>query len=56
MYKRQERAADPNKKASEKDLTYAEYYEWLESATQARDDYLAGKLSVEEALKIINVP
>ena len=56
MYKRQERAADPNIKASEKDLTYAEYYEWLESATQARDDYLAGKLSVEEALKIINVP
>ena len=56
MYKRYERATDPNKKASEKDLTYEEYYAWLEKATQARDDYLAGKLTAEEALKIIKVP
>lgn len=45
MYKRYKRATDPNKKASPKDLTYQEYYEWLDRATQARDDYLAGKLS-----------
>ena len=56
MYKRYERATDPNKKVSEKDLTYEEYYDWLEKATQARDDYLAGKLTAEEALKIIKVP
>ena len=56
MYKRYERATDTNKKASPKDLTYLEYYEWLEKATQARDDYLAGKLSAEEALKVIKVP
>ena len=56
MYKRYERATDPNKKVSEKDLTYEEYYDWLEKATQARDDYLAGKLTAEEALEIIKVP
>ena len=56
MYKRYERATDPNKKASEKDLTYAEYYDWLEKVTAARDDYLAGNLTAEEALKIIKVP
>ena len=27
MYKRYERALDPNKKASKRDLSYAEYYE-----------------------------
>ena len=56
MYKRYERATDPNKKVSEKDLIYKEYYDWLEKATQARDDYLAGKLTAEEALEIIKVP
>lgn len=30
-----------------------EYYEWLEAATEARDAYLAGKLSEKEALKVI---
>lgn len=35
------------------DLSYGEYYEWLEAATEARDAYLAGKLSEEEALKVI---
>ena len=37
-------------------LSYSEYYEWLDRATKARDDFLAEKLSEEEALKIINVP
>lgn len=53
MYKRYERATAVNKKPSDKDLTYAEYYEWLEDATAARDDYLAGKISEGEALAII---
>ena len=56
MYTRYERATDPNKKVSKKDLTYEEYYDWLEKATQARDDYLAGKLTAEETLKNIKVP
>ena len=33
--------------------TYAEYYELLDQATQARDAYLAGRLSEEDALKAI---
>lgn len=53
MYKRYERAMDINKKPSDKDLNYAEYYEWLEEATAARDDCLAEKLSEEDALAII---
>lgn len=53
MYKRYERALDPNKKASKRDLSYAEYYEWLENAAEARDAYLAGKLSEKDALKAI---
>ena len=56
MYKRYERARDLNQNPSEKDLTYSELYEWLDSATQARDSFLAGKMSEEEALKIIMVP
>lgn len=56
MYKRYERATDPSKKFSTKDLTYHEYYDWLENATQARDDYLSGKLTAEDALKIIQAP
>ena len=53
MYKRYERALDPDKKVTEKDLSYAEYYEWLDQATQARDAYLAGRLSEEDALNAI---
>lgn len=33
--------------------TYAEYYELLDQATQARDAYLAGRLSEEDALPAI---
>lgn len=54
MYKRYERAEyGINQKPSEKDLSYAEYYQWLDRATRARDDYLEGKISKEEALKVI---
>lgn len=53
MYKRYERSGDPGKKSSSKDLSYSEYYEWLERATGARDQYLAGTLGEKEALKII---
>lgn len=55
MYKRYERAAyQVNQKSSKKDLSYAEYYQWLNRATKARDDYLAGRIESKEALKIIN--
>ena len=54
MYKRYERARYFNQKPSEKDLSYAEYYEWLDRATKARDDYLAGKIGKEEAMGIID--
>ena len=56
MYKRYERAEFFNKEPSEKDLSYEEYYQWLDRAARARDDYLAGKLSAEEALSIIQTP
>jgi len=54
MYKHYERAEyGINQKPSEKDLNYAEYYQWLGRATMARDDYLAEKISKKEALGII---
>lgn len=54
MYKRYERAEyGINQKPSEKDLSYTEYYQWLDRATMARDDYLAEKISKKEALGII---
>lgn len=55
MYKRYERAESGiNQKPSEKDLSYAEYYGWLDVATKARDEYLEGKMGEKVALKIIN--
>lgn len=55
MYKRYERAGDLSKKPSSKDLNYSEYYEWLERAAEARDQYLAGEFSEEKALEIIGM-
>lgn len=54
MYKRYERTADGKQKPTDKDLSYAEYYEWLDRAVRARDDYLAGKLSKGDALNIFD--
>ena len=36
-----------------KGITYSEYYEWLDAATEARDQFLKGSISQEDALKII---
>jgi hypothetical protein len=44
---------DPVMQAEDIGFDYVEYYEWLENAAEARDAYLAGKLSEKEALKII---
>lgn len=44
------------KKPSPIDLTEWQYFSWLEKATLARDQFLTGEISEEEALKIIHVP
>lgn len=56
MYKRYERTADGKQKPTEKDLSYEEYYAWHDKAAKAKDDYLNEKITVEEALKIIDEP
>lgn len=53
LYKRYERAHDLGKKPSSKDLPFEAYYAWLDAAAKARDDYLAGTLSAEQALAVI---
>lgn len=54
MYKRYDRALAGNKKHSPRDLSLKDYYAWLDPATQARDDYLAGKITAEQALAVID--
>lgn len=56
MYKRYERTADGKKKPTTKDLSYEEYYTWQERASKARDDYLKGEITEEEAIRIIDAP
>lgn len=53
MYKRYERTDDTGAKPANKNLSYADYYAWLDRATQARDSYLAGKMKEEDALRLI---
>lgn len=56
MYKRYERAEyGINQKPSEKDLSYVKYYQWLDRATKARDDYLDEKIKKETALAAIQL-
>ena len=45
-----------DKKASLIDMSYDQYRDWLRSATDARNRYLAGTLTEEEAMAIIYVP
>ena len=52
---RKDRACE-DKKSSVIDLSDGEYVQWLADATDARDRYLAGKLTEEEAMAIIHVP
>ena len=53
MYRRYERAKD-SPRTLLKGITYDEFYVWLDKATAARDAYLKGDLSGEEAMNIIN--
>lgn len=55
MYRRYERT-DGIKSESDKDLTYSQYYAWLDAATKARDRFLRGEITEAEALQIIIVP
>lgn len=55
MYRRYERT-DSGKEKSANDLTYNEYYDWLDEATKARDQFLRGEISEEDALTKIIVP
>ena len=41
---------------SPKDLTEEEYSSWLQNATDARDKFLAGEMTEEDALAVIVVP
>lgn len=54
MYRRYERN-DGKVYMSEKGLTYNDFYEWNDNATEARDKYLKGELTAEDALKFIEV-
>lgn len=54
MYKRFERASNSLNQLP-KGLNIKEYYAWLDAATKARNDYVRGEISAEEALKIIEV-
>lgn len=54
MYKRFERTNDFSH-TSANALTITQYYDWLSKAEQARNAYLAEKISAEEALEIIIV-
>ena len=47
---------DTVKEQSVVDMTYEQYTDWLSSVTDARDRYLAGELTEEEAMAIIYVP
>lgn len=54
MYRRYERN-DGKIYMSPKGITYDDFYVWNDAATEARDKYLRGELTAEEALKIIEV-
>lgn len=53
MYKRVERAGSLSGERAKTDMTYEEYCDWLAAAGTAREDYLAGKITAEQALKVI---
>ncbi len=52
MYKRLERTNDFNSN-TEKSLDFADYYYWLDKATEARNNYIQGNIDKAQALKII---
>ena len=53
MYKRYERTRDSKRPKTEKALSAAQLWQWIDRATQARDQYLLGGITEEEALAVI---
>ena len=53
MYKRYERTRDATHPNTEKMLSLAQLWQWIDSATEVRNAYLRGELSEENALAII---
>ena len=53
MYKRLQRAEMFG--ITEKSITPNEYFTWLTNAQEAKQKYLDGKISADEALAIINI-
>lgn len=54
MYKRLERTTDFNSNI-EKPLSYSDYYSWIDKATEARNNYIQGNITTQQAIKIIKV-
>ena len=54
MYKRYERTTWSLEDLP-KGISFEEYLNWRESASQTRDKYIKGEMTKEEALKIIEV-
>jgi len=54
MYKRYEREADADHHLS-KGIQYSEYYAWRDKAAAARNAFLNGAITSDEALNIIEV-
>ena len=52
MYKRYEREADADHHLP-KGIRYSDYYDWRDKAAAARDAFLNGAITAEEALKVI---
>ena len=52
MYKRYEREADADHHLP-KGIRYSDYYDWRDQAAAARDAFLNGAITAEEALRII---
>ena len=52
MYKRYEREADADHHLP-KGIRYSEYYDWRDTAAAARDAFLNGEITADEALNII---
>ena len=54
MYKRLERSENSDHELNHH-LNYADYYAWLSTATAARDAYLNGEISAQEAVEKIKI-
>ena len=54
LYKRYERSLTQTHELP-KNLKISEFYNWQDNATNARNEYMKGNITAEQALKIIEV-